>query len=432
MHILKIIHGYPQEYNAGSEVYTQSIVEELSKTNKVSLFTRMENEYMSDFGILKTIINKNFSKYQVNIPRGKDGYRHKTLDLNFESLLLTLNPDVAHIGHLNHLSTGIIDILKKHNIPIVYTLHDFWLMCPRGQFLQVGFGKETPFALCEKQNDEQCALNCYNRYFSGTGDYFYEDLNYWKNWINRRMKETKSICNKTDFFIAPSKYLMNRFINDFEIPQEKIRYLDYGFPTHYLDASKRKKNTTEYTFGYIGTHIPSKGLNLLIEAFSQINENVKLKIFGRTIGQTTKTLRELAKNCTNEIEFLGEYNNKNLVSEVFSEVDIIVIPSIWGENSPLVIHEAQACEVPVITADFGGMREYVSHLENGLLFKHRNADALSKQMQFAIENQDLMRELGERAYLYSEDQKVPSIDSHCIELENIYTKVSEFSHCQTL
>jgi glycosyltransferase involved in cell wall biosynthesis len=69
------------------------------------------------------------------------------------------------------------------------------------------------------------------------------------------------------------------------------------------------------------------------------------------------------------------------VPEVLNRVDAIVVPSIWEENSPLVIHEAQQARVPVITADVGGMAEYVRHEHNGLLFRHRNAGSLATQMQ---------------------------------------------------
>ncbi len=63
-----------------------------------------------------------------------------------------------------------------------------------------------------------------------------------------------------------------------------------------------------------------------------------------------------------------EYRNQDIVRDVFDHVDAIVVPSVWVENSPLVIHEAQQARVPVITADVGGMAEYVEHEENGLLF----------------------------------------------------------------
>lgn len=428
MHIIKIIHGYPPNYNAGSEVYSQSICNELSRRHKVSVFTREENPYISCFSIREQKINDNLTLYIVNNPQGKDGYRHKQMDNNFAELVRQIKPDIAHIGHLNHLSTGLIDELNKLKIPIIYTLHDFWLMCPRGQFLTRSIGEENNFQLCEKQDDKKCAVDCYKVYFSGREKNKNADVKSWSSWIHQRMIETKSIINKVDLFIAPSNYLRDRFVNDFCIPENKIIYLDYGFPTHYLTQTEKSEEKNNYTFGYIGTHIPAKGVDILIEAFKKIEEPATLKIFGRANGQSTNALKKIAETSKNKIEFLGEYVNHNLVNDVFSNVDCIVVPSIWGENSPLVIHEAQACKVPVITANFGGMKEYVQHNVNGLLFEHRNINSLVVQMKFAISNPYKMKVLGERGYLYSKNGRVPSIQVHCKELEKLYKKYIQKSN----
>jgi glycosyltransferase involved in cell wall biosynthesis len=421
MKILKIIHGYPPEYNAGSEVYSQSICNELAKRHKITVFTREENLYAADHTI-RIEQKDGLGFYIVNKAREKDGYRHIDLDKQFADVLSYEKPDIAHIGHLNHLSTGLVWELNKQNIPIVFTLHDFWLMCPRGQFLQVNFANPDFHQLCNGQDNNKCAVNCYNRYFSGQPEKYDMDSHYWENWIANRMNETKQIIKLVDIFIAPSQYLLHRFVADFGIPAQKIIYLDYGFPLHYLSpvTPKIKKN---FTFGYIGTHIPAKGIDLLINAFSKITESATLKVWGRENGQSTKILKSMAKNCTNKVQFMGEYVNTNLAKEVFANVDCIVVPSIWGENSPLVIHEAQACKIPVITANFGGMAEYVQHLENGLLFEHRNADDLAEKMLFALQNTDKMKNLGERGYLYSENGNVPNIEHHCIELEKIYNQL---------
>jgi glycosyltransferase involved in cell wall biosynthesis len=423
MHILKIIHGYPPNYNAGSEVYSQSICNELSKYHKVSVFTREENPYASCFSIRKQQINDNLTLYLVNNPNGKDGYRHKQMDDKFAELIKQLKPDIAHIGHLNHLSTGLIDEVKKLQIPIVFTLHDFWLMCPRGQFLTRSIGNENNFRLCEKQNDKKCATDCYRVYFSGREENENQDIENWSYWIHQRMIETREIVNKVDLFIAPSNYLRNRFLNDFAVPANKIIYLDYGFPTEYLTQTEKSKTKSNYTFGYIGTHIPAKGVNILIDAFNQIEDNATLKIFGRSNGQSTNALKALAKTSKNKIEFSGEYINHNLANDVFSNIDCIVVPSIWGENSPLVIHEAQSCKVPVITANYGGMKEYVQHKVNGLLFEHRNSNSLAEQLKFAVANPNKMKQLGEYGYLYSKDGSVPNIHDHCKKLETFYQKL---------
>lgn len=420
MHILKIIHGYPPHYNAGSEVYSQSISNQLSKEHSVSVFTREQNPYAPDFEIRKEQVNSNLALYFVNNPNGKDGYRHQKIDDNFKKLVEQLKPDVAHIGHLNHLSTGIIDVLNQLEIPIIFTLHDFWLMCPRGQFLTRSIGKADNNKLCSGQEDKKCATSCYQVYFSGKEGEEEQDIENWSNWVNRRMQETKAIIDKVDLFIAPSKYLQERFVNEFDIPKTKITYLDYGFPTHYLTQTEKAKSKEVFTFGYIGTHIPAKGINQLIEAFKQVKEPAVLKIFGREKGQSTSALRALAATCNNKVEFLGEYINHNLANDVFAHVDCIVVPSIWGENSPLVIHEAQACKVPVITANFGGMKEYVQHQVNGLLFKHRDIYALAEQLNFAVSNPDKMKTYGGKGYLFSKDGDVPDIIEHCNELVNIY------------
>lgn len=422
MHILKIIHGYPSNYNAGSEVYSQSICNELSKNNIVSVFTREENPYTKDFQIRKEQKEDNLAFYYVNNPQGKDGYRHSELDANFATLIQEIKPEIAHIGHLNHLSTGIIDELNKAKIPIVFTLHDFWLMCPRGQFLTRSIGKENNFQLCSGQEDKKCATSCYEVYFSGKEKEAEEDTTNWTKWIHNRMEETIAIIDKVNLFIAPSNYLRDRFIRDFKVPENKIIYLDYGFPTEYLTQTEKSKEKINYTFGYIGTHIPAKGINLLIEAFSKIEKPATLKIFGRDNGQSTKALKQLAKVSINPIEFHGEYINHNLANDVFSNIDCIVVPSIWAENSPLVIHEAQSCKIPVITADFGGMKEYVNHKVNGLLFEHRNVVSLQEQLEFAINNEEVMKKLGNNGYLYSDNGSVPDIVDHCKELEAIYNK----------
>jgi len=422
MKILKIIHGYPTNYNAGSEVYSQSICNELSKQHKVSVFTREENPYSPDFAIRHEKQNDNLDFYFVNNPQGKDGYRHKQLDDNFLELLKQIKPDIAHIGHLNHLSTGLVDELNKQNIPTVFTLHDFWLMCPRGQFLTRSIGEQNNFQLCSGQQDGKCATDCYKVYFSGNKADEQHDIESWSSWVHSRMIETKSIINKVNFFIAPSQYLRNRFVNEFSVPENKIIYLDYGFPTEYLTQTEKSKEKTNFTFGYIGTHTVAKGVNDLIEAFKQIEEPATLKIYGRENGQSTKALKLLASKSKNKIEFAGEYINHNLANDVFSKVDCIVVPSIWAENSPLVIHEAQSCKIPVITADFGGMKEYVQHKVNGLLFEHRNTNSLKEQMKFAIANPILLKQFGEKGYLLSNNGSVPNIQDHCKELEKIYNR----------
>ena len=120
---------------------------------------------------------------------------------------------------------------------------------------------------------------------------------------------------------------------------------------------------------------------------------------------------------------MGEYCNSDIVREVFNRCDAVVVPSIWVENSPLVIHEALQARIPVITAASGGMAEYIHHEQNGLLFTHRNPSSLAEQMQRFVDDPAFARQLGERGYLQSEDGNIPAMQQHIQLIEALYTHV---------
>ena len=107
MHVLKIIHGYPPNYNAGSEVYSQSICNELSKHHKVSVFTREENPYSACFSIREQKVNDNLTLYFVNNPQGKDGYRlrigdYRVIFNNIDNIIF-----IRMIGNRGQIYKGV-------------------------------------------------------------------------------------------------------------------------------------------------------------------------------------------------------------------------------------------------------------------------------------------------------------------------------------
>lgn len=429
MKIIKVIHGYPMLYNAGSEVYSQTICHGLaSRGHEVHVFTREEDSFRPDGAYRQEIDSDEpaVKVHLVNNPRHRDRYRLDVIDQQFGQLLDEVQPDLVHIGHLNHLSTSLVFEAKKRSLPIVYTLHDYWLMCPRGQFMQMHSEEHNLWAACDGQEDRKCATQCYARYFSGDDMEKEQDLAYWQNWVSRRMAHIRDVVDQVDLFISPARYLKSRYENDFGLPASKSIYLDYGFDRSRMDNRERVQ-VEPFTFGYIGTHIPAKGIHHLIEAFGLLKGECQLRIWGRDRGQDSRALRAIANSLPEDrrqsIIWMPEYKNQQITRDVFNYTDAIVTPSIWVENSPLVIHEAQQAGVPVITADAGGMQEYVGHEENGLLFEHRNVESLAQQMQRLVDSPEFANELGQRGYLYSEDGNIPDIEQHIQELETQYNRV---------
>jgi len=431
MKILKVIHGYPMRYNAGSEVYSQTLCHGLAERHEVHVFTREEDAFAPDFR-LRTEFDADdprITLHLVNNPRLKDRYRAAGVDQRFAEVLDCVQPDIVHVGHLNHLSTSLLREAVLRKVPIVYTLHDYWLMCPRGQFMQMfPLDPNDLWAACDGQDDRKCAERCYSRYFSGADNEHEIDVNYWADWVARRMAHVREMTELVDLFIAPARYLHDRYRDDFSLPERKLVYLDYGFASGQMGARARVDGEP-FTFGYIGTHIPAKGIHDLIRAFGLLTGNTRLRIWGRPSGQDTEALKAIAdalpSGLAQRVEWLPEYKNQEIVEDVFNRCDAIVVPSVWVENSPLVIHEAQQARVPVITADAGGMSEYVHHEVNGLLFEHRSMQALSAQMQRFVDSPALAERLGARGYLKSTDGEIPEIGEHVRAVERLYERVLE-------
>ena len=427
MRILKVIHGYPPCYNAGSEVYSQTLCNELCKKHEVHVFTREENLFTADGGLRQKAdsLNRDIRLHIVNAARVNINYCNPVIDQAFADTLAKVNPDIVHIGHLNHLSLGIVPMAAKQNIPVVFTLHDFWLMCLRGQFIQYSAaGKEEVWPLCDGQEDSKCADRCLKRFYSGAKLEAQKDADYWTQWVTQRMAEVHRVTELIDIFIAPSRHLARRFHDQFGLPTEKTVLLDYGFERQRLQGRHRPPGEP-FTFGYIGTHIAGKGIHHLLEAFGLLmktHSDCRLRIWGRETVNTAHLKTMPAAAVRQNIEWVGEYQNPDIVQSVFNRVDAIVVPSIWEENSPLVIHEAQQARVPVIASNMGGMAEYVSHEENGLLFARRNPDALAAQMRRFIDNPKWAEKLGERGYLFDKNGNAPDIKSHVLKIEEIYQR----------
>ena len=428
LRVLHVIHGYPMRYNAGSEVYTQGLCRALAERHETHVFTRQEDPFLPEYAMAEEADpdDARVTLHIVNMARARDRYRHAEVDRCFAAVLEELRPHIVHIGHLNHLSTSLVFEARQRDIPVVFTLHDFWLMCPRGQFIQTHPADPADiWAACDGQEDRKCAVRCYAKYHSGAADEFEEDARYWTQWVRRRMAHVRRVCAAIDVFIAPSEHLLRRFRDQFHLPARKLVQIDYGFHPERL-AGRCRPPGEPFTFGYIGTHTPAKGVDHLIAAFGQLAGDTVLRIWGRPRGLETESLTRMARALPGtvpaRVQWMGEYQNQHIVREVFNRCDAIVVPSIWDENSPLVIHEALQARMPVVTANRGGMAEYVRHEHNGLLFAHRDADALAEQMQRLVDDPAFARRLGRRGYAQSPDGDVPDMAAHSIAIEGIYAQ----------
>jgi glycosyltransferase involved in cell wall biosynthesis len=129
-------------------------------------------------------------------------------------------------------------------------------------------------------------------------------------------------------------------------------------------------------------------------------------------GRRIKKMSAANKN----IKFMGTFDNREVAS-VFREIDVLIFPSIWQENSPLVIHEALIAGVLVITSNIGGITELVIDYKNGLLFKAGDVNDLYNKIMLIIRNPEMIKEIS------SSLSEIKDIDSHAKEIEKFYSKL---------
>ena len=231
MKILQVIHRYPPYYRAGSETYTYLLARELARRkHEVTVFTRIENSFRPPYSIMHSLDN-GVSVIRVNRPvteyRLENKYLDEKIEEIYENLLLELDPDVVHVGHLSHLSTNIVDITKKHNYPLVFTLHDYWMVCLRGQLIT------RTLELCDGPSVDGCT-NCFAFYFSNLAE--------GREHVKLFLSHMERIRELVDHYIAPTQFLLNVYVR-LGIPRYKISLLDYGFDANMFKRFKKESSS---------------------------------------------------------------------------------------------------------------------------------------------------------------------------------------------
>ena len=170
--------------------------------------------------------------------------------------------------------------------------------------------------------------------------------------------------------------------------------------------------------GFVGTLFWHKGVHVLLDAVRALPEGrFEVKLFGDTnvFPPYVATLKKAAEGLP--VEFMGGFDETR-TRDVYASIDVLVVPSIWPENSPLVIHEAFMAGVPVIGSRQGGIPELVTHGESGLLFDSGSSSELAAVICSLIEHPERLH------LLRSNLPAVKSIDNDAREWESIYSDLA--------
>ena len=192
-------------------------------------------------------------------------------------------------------------------------------------------------------------------------------------------------------FLAPSQFLLERYV-DWGIPRERIRFEDYGRirAKHRSSRRCRPAGGARNRIGFFGQLNYFKGVDVLLQAMAQLGDRgvdahlwlhgANLELQPQTSSDDFGVLLDEIKDGPNNVTLAGKYEHDDL-PRLMAEVDWVVVPSRWWENSPLVIQEAFLHGRPVICSDIGGMAEKVTDGVDGLHFRAGDPRSLARVLE---------------------------------------------------
>jgi glycosyltransferase involved in cell wall biosynthesis len=315
-------------------------------------------------------------------------------------------PDIVHVHNFFPLlSPSIYDACKFHQIPVVQTLHNYRLACPKAMPFRDG-------EICESCIGQTVQLSsvvhgCYRN--SHLQSAVVMAMNAW-----HRIQQTWE--DKVDAYIVFTNFQKEKMIQA-GLPADKF-HIKPNFVFN-EESYQNQDNDKKYLL-FVGRLSEEKGVSVLVNAYIQQNISIPLKIVGD--GPLRQELEaEVVNSRAKEwIEFLG-FQDKQQVFKLMKQALFLVFPSIWYEGFPLTIAEAFACGLPVIAPKLGSMAEIIEDRVTGLHYTPGDSVALAKTIIWAKNHHQDMIKMGKNAQETYQNRYTPAVNYH--QLINIYKQV---------
>lgn len=384
--VLVISHGHPSYSLGGAEVASYNLFLGLNALSGVQAhyLARVDDR-----------VQRHASSHLLSLRQGSrevlyhatdyDHVRMSNRDtgaLNRDLLryIADLEPDVVHFHHFLGLGLECLYAVKQRfpSMAVVVTFHEFLAICHQhGQMI-----KRDSHRLCYRSSPAECAM-CFPEL--GRNEFF------------RRETFARGMLRLADMYVSPSRFLMQRYV-DWGLPVERFAVIENGLaqgevaPPRPLGRSKARNR-----FAFFGQVNPFKGLHVLLDAVARVpasvwGEDSQLSVFGGGLENQPPSFRDrfhaLLTDVGDRARFFGQYDNAEL-GRLMRSVDWVVVPSVWWENSPVVIQEAFHHGRPVIASNIGGMAEKVTDGADGLSFRVGSAEDLADRLVEAISDPEL-------------------------------------------
>jgi glycosyltransferase involved in cell wall biosynthesis len=432
MRVLLAVHHFPPNYTGGAEWEAYRIASRLidrshqvqvlcveNVTNGKKESISWEDDFYKGVPVRRLFLNMKFAFGEFTSWE----FDNPLIGQMLNEFLLEYKPDIFHLMSGYILTGRCLRVAKELNIPTVLSLMDFWFLCRRITMLRSD-GKLSglpisPVVCAQCIGEEKKEYKLLGKIFPKMMELYWKGRKSVIRLFEERQAFSLDTLNSVDVIISRSKFMLDFYIRA-GVKKNRLVLSRQGqdIDNIQVENSILNEDSRKLRIGYLGQIAPVKGIHILINALGLIKDkDVKLFVYGNesAFPQYSGQLRQLAKEDS-RIEFVGQFRRDEL-RKVMQGLDVIVVPSLWYENSPNVIQEAFMYRVPVIASDLGGMAELITHKENGLLFQPGDIIGLADQIKLLFESPDLLGRLKRGI------EPVKTVETEINELERIYASV---------
>jgi glycosyltransferase involved in cell wall biosynthesis len=425
--ILLVSHKFPPHAIGGVEVYTHHLAHALREHHQVSVFYRHDDVRArggraglvehdeapapGTAGLQTRRVSLNPQGLGASVTGEFLGtFLNRQIEASFARFLEETQPNLVHFQHVMSLSARLPGLARRAGVPALLTLHDYWFLCGNSQLLWPDARPCRGKAM--GMNCVRCAAAA--RFPSPLAAALKPALAPLFLYRDRMVRQAAFQARQ---LIAPSHFLIEQYVAA-GFPAERFVYLENGLPLDHIEAAPDRSRlwgaTDPMRVTYLGSLSWQKGVHILVQACAGLPPGaVRLRIWGdpTVFPEYSRRLRGLLAHP--EAVLMGRVENER-VGEVLADSDVLVVPSLWYENSPIVIQEARAARVPVVASGHGALAEKVRHQIDGLLFPPGDVVALRQALQRLVEEPELLPAL--RHHILP----IVQMQDHVAELESIY------------
>lgn len=418
MRILHVVHQYPPEHVAGTELYTQWLAQSQAAIgHRVAVFTPLNRDM--------ALSPEPDLEAGVRVYRRPVGsrsaaavflstFRRVQLADDFAAVLAAEQPDIVHIEHLMGLPVDIVDAIVCAGVPYVIFLHDYWYGCANGQLLTNDAQLVCAGPDKQAHNCGRCAVARagFNPAAGSLGPVI-------APLMRRRNHLLEGVMNGAARIIAPNGFVRTIY-RQMGFSTERMVHIPMGVelpPAVSLRPARVQPFPGPLRLGYIGSISPQKGVHVLIDAVNDLPpDHVSLDIFG-DLTVFPDYVAELQRRATHPgIRFGSRLDRAGVWAEL-AGLDALVFPTLWYEASPFIIREAFAASVPVIASDIGAPATMIRDGVDGLLFPAGDATQLGAIIE------SLSREPARLDSLRRGIIRPPTMGDHAAAIDSLYREV---------